>query len=266
MRVKKMFLWIFLSVTAVYCVASLFYYFFQENLLFYPEKLSENFKFNFSADFTELNYQPDKGTNLNALLFESSDKKGIVLYFHGNAGSLRSWGNLSAQFTSLNYDLLIYDYRGYGKSSGNISEKAFFSDAQFIYDELRKSYSESEIILYGRSVGTGIAAHLASYNNPKLIILETPFFSLKDIAEHYYPWLPSFILKYPFRTDRFITKIRGEVILIHGTDDEIIHYGSSLKLQKLLKEGDMLYTIKGGRHNNLASFPEYYRYLEEILK
>lgn len=233
--------------------------------MFYPEKLPENYKFNFSAEFDEFNFDLEEGNNLNALLFRSESPKGLIIYFHGNAGSLRGWGSVASQFTALNYDLLIYDYPGFGKSRGKLTEKGLFRDAQFLYDEFKSKYADKKIILYGRSMGTGIAAHVASRHDPYMLILEAPYYSGKDLAHKWYPWIPTFLTKFPFRTDLFLPKVKCPVYLIHGTDDEVVYYGSSLKLKKLFKDGDELFTIEGGQHNNLSSFTEYHRLLTRIL-
>ncbi|MFC2133437.1 alpha/beta hydrolase [Bacteroidota bacterium] len=233
--------------------------------MFYPEQLPENYKYNFTTEFDELNFDLEDGSRINALLFKSDSPKGLIIYFHGNAGSLRGWGSVASEFTVLNYDLLIYDYPGFGKSRGELSEKGLFRDAQFLYDEFKTKYAHNSIILYGRSMGTGIAAYIASQNNPALLILETPYYSGRDLAHKLYPWLPTFLTKFPFRTDLFLPNVKCPVYIFHGTEDEVVYYGSSLKLRKLFKEGDTLFTIEGGHHNDLNSFTEYHQWLTRIL-
>jgi len=233
--------------------------------MFYPEKLPANFHYNFSLPFAELNYEPGNDVLINALLFKADHSKGVVFYSHGNAGNLQGWGSVAGEFTSLGFDALIYDYRTFGKSKGKLNEQGLYNDAEYIYNELKKEYSEDQIIVYGRSIGTGIAAHVASRNNPRMLILETPFFSGKDLASHYYPWLPTLLLKYNFRTDLFLPSVKCPVYLFHGTDDEIVYYESSIKLSKLFKKDDKLFTIEGGHHNDLSNFAEYKEKLKEIL-
>ena len=260
----KLLLIILISIVAFSILICLLIFLFQEKFLFYPEKLPQDFSFSFPLDFEERFYQAD-GVVINALCFKIPNPKGVILYFHGNAGSLRSWGGVCSQFIPLGYDLLIFDYRGYGKSSGKISEKALFSDGLFLYDSLAAEYGENMITVFGRSVGSGIAVYVASNRNPATCILEAPFYSMKDLAQHHFPWVPVFLLRYPFRTDRYIEKVTCPVYLFHGTDDSVIYYGSGVKLAKHLKGPSEFFTIKGGGHNNLAHFADYYHNLMHIL-
>lgn len=250
----------------IYLLIIAYYYFSQEKYIFFPEILPKEFKFYYNQPFKELNYNTEKDTAINALLFTVKEPKGVILYFHGNAGSLMNWGDIAPDFTRNGYDILIFDYRGYGKSVGKLSQEALFSDSQYIYDKLRKEYGEKKIILYGRSIGTGVAAYTASKNDPGMLLLESPYFSMKDIVRKFYPWLPSFLLKYPMRTDLYIVKVKCPVYLIHGSDDEIIYFGSSVKLKKLLKKDDKLFGIEGGSHNDLRYTREYQYVLTKLLK
>jgi len=100
----------------------------QENLIFFPEILPPDYKYTFSQPFEEATV-PVEGATINAVLFRSANPKGVILYFHGNAGSLRTWGDVAGDFTSRGYDILIPDYRGFGKSTGSISnEKMLLAD------------------------------------------------------------------------------------------------------------------------------------------
>ena len=149
-------------VVVTYILVCMFLFFFQEKLIFFPEKLDQNFKFSFDQQFEELNIQTKDNKLLNGLLFRSESSKGLIFYLHGNAGSLNSWGSVAKRYTTLNYDILILDYRGYGKSEGSIrSQKQFFEDVQSVYNEMKKRYEESKIVVLGYSIGTGAATFLA---------------------------------------------------------------------------------------------------------
>ncbi len=237
----------------------------QEYYLFENDKLPDNFQFESNFDFTELNFYPDKKTRLNALLFKSKNPKGVVFYNHGNAGTLERWKDLAGDFLSNNYDYLVYDYRKYGKSKGKLSEKALFNDSLFIYDQLKKDYPENKIIVYGRSLGTGIAAHTASVRNPRTLILETPYYSLEDLIANNYRWIPRFLITYHFRTDLFLPQVKCPVYIFHGTKDEIVDYKLAVKLKSLLKPSDEFITIEGGKHSGLRHYDIYKEKLKQIL-
>ena len=160
----------------------------------------------------------------------------------------------------------MLDYRGYGKSEGKIySEKQIYQDTQIAYDKLKTLYDESKIIILGYSIGTGPATKIASANHPKLLILQAPFYSLTDMMKHYYPIIPTFLLKYKFETNKFIKECKMPVVIFHGNRDEVIYYNSSIKLKKLIKETDTLITLHGEGHNGMSNNRQYITELQKIL-
>ena len=255
-----------LLVVVGYLLICLLAYLFQEKLMFFPEKLPADYKYEYETPFQELDFAVGEKARVNALLFESEAGKGLVYYFHGNAGSLRSWGSVAPDFLRLGYDVLIIDYRGYGKSRGRMSEGTLYGDAQYIYDEMKGKYGEERIVLYGRSIGSAPAAHLAATNRPRMLVLEGPFYNLKELARRTYPILPTFLLRYSYEVNRLAAKADCPVHIFHGDRDEVIHYSYGERLAEELGERGTLYTIEGGHHNDLDSFPEYQRKLAEILK
>jgi alpha-beta hydrolase superfamily lysophospholipase len=249
-----------------YVLICVLLYFFQEKLIFFPDKLNRNYRFLFSRPFEEMGIRTNDGQLLNALLFTSEKSRGLVFYLHGNAGALHTWGEVAKRYTSLNYDVFILDYRGFGKSEGSIKNQGqFFEDIQTAYNEMKKRYSEDSIIVLGYSIGTGPAAQLASLNQPKLLILQAPYFSMTDLMSHSYPLLPTFLLKYKFKTNGYIKECKMPVIIFHGDQDEVIYYGSSLKLKETLKATDTLITLHGQGHNGITDNEQYIHALSKIL-
>lgn len=245
-------------------------YLFQEKLLFLPTPLDQNYSYEFEHDFEELFFKTEEEAIINAIHFKVENlkqRKGVILYFHGNAGNLGRWGTIAEDFVGLDYDVLIMDYRTYGKSKGKLSEKAFYTDAQYCYDYLLKQYNENEIVLYGRSLGTGIASFLAANNKPKQLILETPYYNIADVAQSRFPIFPvKYLLKYNFPNNEHLMKVDCPVIIFHGTEDRTVSYSSGKKLLDLNMKNIDFITIKDGRHNNLAEFEEYQSGINSILK
>ena len=241
-------------------------YFFQEKLIFFPEVVSPTYQYQFDHDFEEVNYQVAEGITINALHFKAEESKGIVFYSHGNAGSLSGWGFVADLFLMNNYDVLIYDYRGYGKSNGSVSEANLYHDAMYIYEQLASEYGEDKIVVYGRSIGSGIATKVASEFNPKQLILESPYYNLPDLAKKIFPFIPSFLLRYKLRNDQMIEAVKCPITIFHGTYDEVIYFGSSLKLEKHTKKGDKIVPIVAGHHNDLANFEVFHAELKNALK
>jgi pimeloyl-ACP methyl ester carboxylesterase len=264
---KRMIINTIIIIAAFYFVICALLYVFQENLIFYPQKLDKNYQFGFDQPFEELHITTKDKTRLHGLLFKADSSKGLVFYLHGNAGALDSWGEVARTYTALNYDVFLLDYRGYGKSEGVISgQKQLFEDIQCVYDSLKTKYTENKIIVLGYSIGTGPASRVASLNNPKLLILQAPYYSLTDMMRHTYPIIPTFILKYKFETNNYVKQCKAPVVIFHGNRDEVIYYGSSLKLKPFFKKQDTLITLEGQTHNGITDNEDYKLALQRLLE
>ncbi len=264
----KMNWWILLWVLGgLFLIANIIVYFWQEKFLFKPEKLPKDFEYKYpDREFTEYNIEVGPGENINAIHFQGSDPKGVVLYLKGNSRSLKGWGKFAIDFLRLGYDVVMVDYRGFGKSTGKRSEKAIKHDMQIVYDEIKKQVDEKFIILYGRSLGSGFAAKLASTNNPRMLILESPYYSLRKVARRYTPFMPlSLIMRFPIRTYIWMKYVKCPIKIIHGTNDHLIPFKTSVSLSKINPEITRLYPVIGGGHNNLHTFEEYHRMLDEMV-
>ena len=263
---KKIIIRTFKLLLLFYVLICIGLYFFQEKLIFFPDKLDNNYKFSFARPFEEINIATKDGNLLNGVLFKSDSAKGLVFYLHGNVGSLSSWSDVEQRYTDLHYDIFILDYPGYGKSSGSIkSQTQLFGDIQTVYDEMKKRYKEEQIVVLGYSIGTGLAARIAATNHPRLLILQAPYYSLTDMMRHTYPIIPIFLLKYKFKTNENLKNCKMPVVIFHGNQDEVIDYGSSLKLKEEMKIGDTLITLNGQGHNGMTDNSQYISALKTIL-
>ncbi len=262
-RLKKF----LIVIASLYVIIFVVIYFLQVKMIFLPETLPQDYSYSFPGDFEEINLIADDGAKLNALHFKAQDPKGVILYFHGNAGELSKWGIVVQKFVELQYDVLVMDYRTYGKSTGKLSQKALYSDAQLFYDELLKSYSEEEIVVYGRSLGTTFATYVAAKNNPRQLILEAPFYSLGEVAGERFPIYPvSWFLKFKFPTYQYFEEVSCPIIIFHGTDDFVVNYKNSEKLSRIKTKGKLTFiTIPGGTHDNLVDYEIYKKTLNSIL-
>ena len=256
---------VFALLYALLCGAA---YFFQETILFRSTQLPTDFQFRFDLPFEEINLETAPGITINALYFETPNPRGVVLYFHGNAGALNAWGTRAETFIPRNYNLLILDYRGYGKSTGSInSEDNMHHDARVFYNYLtqQKGYTSNQIILYGMSMGTGVAAALASKVPAKALLLEAPYFNMLELTSRYAPFLPlKYLLRYQFRSDLNLEQVRCPIHIIHGTADQVIPYDEGHKLVQKFPHIHFT-TVNNGQHNNLRDFSEYEMFLDEAL-
>ena len=253
-------------IITFYTSFCLLFYFFQHFIFFRPETLSPSFKYNYSFPFEELEFDMEDGGSINGIYFTVPSSRGVVFYLKGNSRSIKGWGKFAKDFLSNGYDFLMIDYRGFGKSKGKRSQKRLYKDSQFMYQWLLDRYSEDQIVLYGRSLGSGIAAKIASINNPRLLILDSPYFSFYYNIRRYIFWAPvKWILRYQIRTDLYMKSVDCPTHIIHGTKDHLIPYKQSEMLFKLFPEKIVLIPIEGAHHNNLQDFPAYYHTLYDIL-
>ncbi|PWT98941.1 MAG: alpha/beta hydrolase [Bacteroidetes bacterium] len=242
-------------------------YFVQEKFIFKPEKLSKDFEFKYDAPFRELFFDVEPGVRINGLHFYVKDPMGLILYFHGNSRSIKGWGKYARDFYRYRYDVVLVDYRGFGKSTGKRSEKKMLDDMQFVYQTLAKEYTEHHMIVYGRSIGSGFAAKVASENMPRYLILDAPYYNFTKVVERFLPFLPvRFVLRYHLQTNKWIRYVNCHTYILHGTRDKLIPIKHSEDLQKINPNKITLIRIEGGKHNNLPSFPEYHNFIRDILK
>ena len=254
-------------IAGFYLLICLLLYFFQGRLIFFPQKLAIDHTFSFDGDFEEKFFQVDDETMVHALHFFSKNPKGVIIYFHGNAGALDDWGEVADDFVKLNYDVLISDFRGFGKSTGKMSEEGFYQDAQMLYDFLLEKYDAAQIVIYGRSLGTGVAVDLAAKNKAQQLILETPFANFADLAQSKFKIFPvKALLKFGFSNKNKMGKIDYPIHIFHGTNDEVIPYNHAKELESILNPESTFTTIEFGSHNNIFTFEEYWTRIKAILK
>ncbi len=240
----------------------------QEKLLFAPTVLSQNYPLATTPDVHELSIDVP-GARLSALHLRLSNPKGVVFFLHGNGGSLENWFVRPDFYRRANFDLFMVDYRGYGKSSGQIeSEEQLRADVRAVYAQVAPLYAGRKVVVYGRSLGSGLAAglsaELAPAKSPDLTVLVSAYTSLAALATSRFPWVPEAVLRYPMRTDQVIGQIRNPLILFHGARDTLIPAQHSDSLQRLAPKAKVLH-IAGAAHNDLQDFDAYLKAFSEAL-
>lgn len=257
---------IVLIVLSVYVFLCLVFYFGQDYFFFRPEVLPKHFEYKYPFPFDEVDFEMEDGGTINGLHFRVPNAKGVIFYLKGNSRSIKGWGKFAKDFVSKGYDFFMIDYRGFGKSSGRRTETTLYNDAQTVYRWLEDRYAEDNIVVYGRSLGSGIAARIASWNKPKMLVLDSPYYSFWYQVRRYGFWLPlKWLLRYKIRTDQFITKVKCPIFFLHGTRDRLISFKQSVMLQRLMPKTSHLFSIEDGGHNNLPNFSAYHEYLYDIL-
>ncbi len=261
---KKKFNKFIILLFAGYLALAISLYALQEKIIFQSKTLDEHYKFTFDQPFNEIEIAGASGQSINAIIFNPAipTTKGTILYFHGNADNMQRWGSYAIDFTQLGYQVLMIDYTGFGKSRGLPSEEALYQNAEDTWAWAQHHLPSKNFIIYGRSLGTGVAAHLAAQHKANQLILETPFYELAQ--DRYKPFF-IFGLKYEFPNYKYLPQIDYPITIIQGTNDWVVSIKSANKLKPLLKSTDNFFEIEGGGHKNLRKFDEYHQILEEIL-
>ena len=240
----------------------------QEKLLFAPDVLPADQPLAKAPDVHEVSIEV-AGARLSALHLRLPDPKGVVFFLHGNGGSLANWFVNPDYYRRVNFDLFMLDYRGFGKSTGRIqSEAQLHADVRAAWSTIAARYADRKVVVYGRSLGSGLAAHLAAEMSatrpPDLTVLVSPYRSMVSLATERFPWVPQAIVRYPLRTDAVIGQVRGPILLMHGERDTLIAPGHSESLKLLAPQASLL-RVPGAGHNDLQEFDVYLGALARAL-
>jgi len=255
-----------LTVIAVIYLAALGLLFLkQEALIFHPEKWEYGALVNLPAVKEVWISVP--GARLHGLHFQQRDAKGVIFFLHGNAGNAQSWLPDTELYEQTRYDVFMLDYRGYGKSTGKIeSERQLHADVRAAWNAIAPHYQGKRNVIYGRSLGSGLAAYLAAETEPPvaLVILVSPYKSLVSMSRELYPYVPGFLMRYPMRTDQIIKRIQSPVLLIHGTQDALISVAHARTLKNTVPRAALV-EIVGASHNDIHDAADYRQTLIDYL-
>ncbi len=240
-------------VVVVYLFSALYRFIMQSHYIYYPFKQISATPFDMRLYFEEIMFRSADGVNLSGWFIPRGSRKRVLLFLHENGGNVSTGLTLIDYFSrKLGLSVFIIDYRGYGKSEGKPTEMGTYLDARAAWEYLLNSrkIDPGNIIIYGRSLGGSIAAWLAKEVKSGLLILDSTFTSLKDIATELYPYLPvRRFLKYDYPTIDYIKAITCPVLIIHSGDDDYIPFSHAEELFKSANEPRQLLKISGG-HNN----------------
>jgi len=233
-----------------YLIVLTYIYLFQRNLLYHPSVNGyQEDKINF--DYKEIFIQNKEGIKLKAWLHEKDlINKKTIIFFHGNAGNLRNRNYKLNELSKFNVNFLIVAYRGFSGNQGKPSEQGLYEDATSTLDWLKiKGVREKNLILYGESLGTAVAIETAQNKNLAGIILESPFTSMIELAQKYYPVLPvKFLLKDKYETIKKLSNINSPLLVLHGKLDSIVPFSMGKKVFEKANEPKFKYFIDNDDH------------------
>ena len=249
-KIRNILLLFFQIVIFVYILMLIFLYFYQRNLMYHP---NEN---NYSDDQITVNIEKVKVKTSDEIeLLGWYHKKDLeryktILFFHGNAGSIENRIHKLNHFQEMDVNFLIIAWRGFSGNNGSPTEKGLYEDGKSAISWLiDKGVKEENIVIYGESLGTGVATHLSQNKNFAGIILETPFTSMVDAAKNFYPYIPvSLLLKDKFDNKSKIRNINIPVLIMHGEVDQIVPYAMGKKMYEIANEPKFSYFTKHDNH------------------
>ena len=227
-----------------------FLYFYQRNLMYHPD---ENNYYNdkLSVNIEKIKVPTQDGLDLLGWFHEKDIKKyKTILYFHGNAGSLENRIHKLNHFRDMNVNFLIIAWRGFSGNQGKPSETGLYKDGESAIKWLvKKGVDEKNIVIYGESLGTGVATHLSQNKKFAGVILETPFTSMIDAAKKFYPYIPvSLLLKDKFENKNKIKNIKSPILIMHGEKDQIVPFEMGKKMFEIANEPKYSYFTKYDNH------------------
>lgn len=238
----------------------------QEKLLFPGTKLDDSHQFINLPGLKETFIDVNGGT-ISALHFQQPDAKGLLFFLHGNVGNLSIWVPDVDYYKQEKYDLFMIDYRGYGKSTGRIkSQSQIENDVLAAWQSIAPQYQKNNlpIVIYGRSIGTYFATKLAITVKNHLLVLVSPYHSMKSLLKQRFPLLPSFILRYPLLTDNIIEQVSVPVLLLHGSEDKLIPLSHAETLSKIATDSQLV-VVKNAAHNDIHNFKTYNEAISNAL-
>lgn len=267
MKWKKIRKWLII-LAIIYIAGGVSLYYLQDAILFHPVQLNRSHKYDFVMPHEDISIPINNEDTLNLVRFhrEGTVRRGAVLYFHGNKKNIAWYSKYAPYFARHGYEVIMIDYPGFGKSKGKFTEKILYDWARQLYKFARSEFTADSIIIYGKSMGTGIASYLASREECRRLILETPYYDMPSVIRHYLPVYPiERLLHYKLPNYLYLPSVKAPVSIFHGTRDAVISYSNATRLRRFLKPADEFITIPKGKHNNLHSFPAMVAKLDSIL-
>lgn len=250
-------------IIAIYLSFVLFVYVMQDSYIFMPVKAEYGDMSNL-ANVEEYRIKVE-GVELHGWLVNKEYAKDkLVIYYGGNAEDV--YWNIMDHYDKNGYAILLVNYRGYGLSGGKSSEKELFFDAERIYDNVTEKYKPEAVILYGRSLGSGVAAYLSSIRKVAGMILVSPYDSMVNMAREQFRIFPvSIMLRHRFESIKYLENYKSPLCIIYGDRDNVIPNRRTEGLIENIKAQKEVVLIEGADHNDIAGFGLYGRTVQKFI-
>ena len=254
-------IWIVIIVAGVYIIFGGLLFVFQSRYIYYPERILSANPGSIGLQFESVSFETTDGVKLSGWFVPSENARGVILFCHGNAGNISHRLDSIEIFHQLGLDIFIFDYRGYGQSEGKPTEQGTYQDAEAAWRYLleERQVKPEEIVIFGRSLGGGVASWLAQQHTPGALILESTFTSLPEVAATLYPYLPvRLLLRFEYNTAEYLGRVNCPVLVVHSRDDEIMPFNQGWRLFELAKEPKTFLEITGAHNYGFITSGKHY--------
>jgi fermentation-respiration switch protein FrsA (DUF1100 family) len=209
--------------------------------------------------FTPVTLTTADKLSLWAWYLPAAQARCVLLYCHGNAGDIRDWVQAIPPFLAMGCSVLLFDYRGYGRSEGRPSEEGLYLDAESAWAWVRDCAQQEGLpaVILGKSLGTAVAIHAAIQTPPAALVLDSAFASMQEIAMTVTPWLPDAMLPSLYESEKRVSQITCPTLVIHGRADTLVPLSHAQRIHAALTAPKTLHVVNGAGHNDLSGYPEY---------
>lgn len=270
MKFRKTMISLLITLAGGYFLLLAFMYLFQSKLIFLPSSYLIVTPQEAGLHAEDMWIETDDGERLHGWFFPNEEAENVVVLSHGNAGNISNRIDIGKLLQETGAAVLIYDYRGYGQSSGKPSEEGLYKDIEAVINYLKteKEYSEQQMIMYGRSMGGAVAAYAATKFNVNGLVLDSAFKNLKAMVSDLYPFVPAFLASYEFPTEQYLQQLSGiPVMIMHSPNDTIVNISHGKSLFGIAKEPKRFVQLRGGHNDNFhASVDIHSKSWQEFLK
>ncbi|MDT8316447.1 MAG: alpha/beta fold hydrolase [bacterium] len=250
-------------IVAIYLSLAFLIYIMQDSYIFFPVRADYGDLSNFK-NVEEYRLEDGKVELRGWLVNKEYAGDKLLIYYGGNAEDV--YGNIMEHYDKKGYAILLVNYRGYGLSGGKSSEKSLFADAGLIYDDITSKYKPEKVILYGRSLGSGVAAYLSSVRKVTGMILVSPYDSMINMARERFRIFPvSIMLRHRFDSVKYLKNYRGPLCIIYGGSDNIVPGRRTKALIEHIRGPKEVVLIEGAGHNDIAGFELYERTVQKFI-
>lgn len=262
----KTFISVLIFFFGIYIAICSYFFIIQNSILFNPTVLEKGHQFNYDFEFEERWFLVGDEARIHAIHARADSSKGLVIFYHGNGGNTDTDPEKFNLFLDNGYDVLYPDYRSYGLTEGDLwNEEDLVGDMKIVYKSMMMEYDQENIIVLGYSLGSGVAAQVAAVYDPKQVIIWTPYYSVMDLKDAEYWFIPDFLVRYPLRTDLAIQEIEEPIIIFYASEDKQLPIESAIRLNEFLDENDEYFILEGQGHNKIYYNQELKEKISEIL-